>query len=142
MKAMLLTGHGGPEMLRYGDAPDPTPALSISVGQCNLALYGSFLTFGAADWRRVATGAHGAELMPPDHCKHRSAPTAISRDQFRAVARLAIRRAQHQPSRYARRTPQNSGNAAFTMSVISDRNAVGWNSCPSGMHGKVSSARI
>jgi hypothetical protein len=26
-KAMLLTGHGGPEMLRYGDAPDPMPAL-------------------------------------------------------------------------------------------------------------------
>ena len=26
MKAMLLTGHGGPEMLRYGDAQDPTPA--------------------------------------------------------------------------------------------------------------------
>jgi NADPH:quinone reductase-like Zn-dependent oxidoreductase len=24
MKAMLLTGHGGPEMLRYGEAPDPT----------------------------------------------------------------------------------------------------------------------
>jgi len=24
MKAVLLTGHGGPEMLRYGDAPDPT----------------------------------------------------------------------------------------------------------------------
>jgi NADPH:quinone reductase-like Zn-dependent oxidoreductase len=24
MKAMLLTGHGGPEMLRYGVAPDPT----------------------------------------------------------------------------------------------------------------------
>ena len=24
MKAMLLTGHGGPEMLRYGDAADPT----------------------------------------------------------------------------------------------------------------------
>ncbi|MEJ2374990.1 MAG: alcohol dehydrogenase catalytic domain-containing protein, partial [Pseudolabrys sp.] len=23
MKAMLLTGHGGPEMVRYGDAPDP-----------------------------------------------------------------------------------------------------------------------
>jgi hypothetical protein len=43
---------------------------------------------------------------------------------------------------YARRTPQNSGNAAFTISLISDRNAVGWNRCPSGMHGKVSSARI
>jgi NADPH:quinone reductase-like Zn-dependent oxidoreductase len=26
MKAMLLTGHGGPEMLRYGDAPDPMSA--------------------------------------------------------------------------------------------------------------------
>ena len=26
MKAMLLTGYGGPEMLRYGDAPDPVPA--------------------------------------------------------------------------------------------------------------------
>jgi NADPH:quinone reductase-like Zn-dependent oxidoreductase len=26
MKAVLLTGHGGPEMLQYGDAPDPTPA--------------------------------------------------------------------------------------------------------------------
>jgi len=24
MKAMLLTNHGGPEMLRYGEAPDPT----------------------------------------------------------------------------------------------------------------------
>ena len=47
-----------------------------------------------------------------------------------------------EPSRYARRTPQNSGNAAFTISLISDRNAVGWNSWPSGMHGKVSSARI
>src|SRR5579862_9225395 len=23
MKAVLLTAHGGPEMLRYGDAPDP-----------------------------------------------------------------------------------------------------------------------
>src|SRR5215472_3801736 len=23
MKAVLLTGHGGPEMLRYGEAPDP-----------------------------------------------------------------------------------------------------------------------
>lgn len=25
MKAMLLTGHGGPEMLRYGEAADPAP---------------------------------------------------------------------------------------------------------------------
>jgi NADPH:quinone reductase-like Zn-dependent oxidoreductase len=24
MKAILLTDHGGPEMLRYGEAPDPT----------------------------------------------------------------------------------------------------------------------
>ena len=26
MKAVLLTGHGGPEMLRYGEAPDPIAA--------------------------------------------------------------------------------------------------------------------
>jgi NADPH:quinone reductase-like Zn-dependent oxidoreductase len=26
MKAILLTGHGGPDMLRYGDAPEPVPA--------------------------------------------------------------------------------------------------------------------
>ena len=25
MKAVLLMRHGGPEMLRYGEAPDPTP---------------------------------------------------------------------------------------------------------------------
>jgi NADPH:quinone reductase-like Zn-dependent oxidoreductase len=24
VKAVLLTNHGGPEMLRYGEAPDPT----------------------------------------------------------------------------------------------------------------------
>jgi hypothetical protein len=24
MKAVLLINHGGPEMLRYGEAPDPT----------------------------------------------------------------------------------------------------------------------
>jgi len=26
MKAMVLTGHGGPETLRYGDVEDPKPA--------------------------------------------------------------------------------------------------------------------
>src|SRR5690349_24454724 len=25
MKAVLLTDHGGPELLRYGEAPDPSP---------------------------------------------------------------------------------------------------------------------
>ena len=32
MKAMLLCGHGGPELLRYGEAPDPEagPAKSWS----------------------------------------------------------------------------------------------------------------
>ena len=67
-------------------------------------------------------------------------PPAISRDQF-ASSPVALQRAQHQTTRYPRRTPQNSGNAAFTISLISDRNAVGWNNCPSGMHGNVSSAR-
>ena len=55
--------------------------------------------------------------------------------------RLVTGRNHRQPARYARRTPQNNGNAALTMSLMSDRNAVGWNSCPRGMHGKVSSAR-
>ena len=43
------------------------------------------------------------------------------------------RRQVCQPTRYPRRTPQNSGNIAFTMSLMSERNAVGWNIWPSGM---------
>ncbi len=34
---------------------------------------------------------------------------------------------------YPRRTPQNSGNIDFTISLMSERNAVGWKIWPSGM---------
>src|SRR5262249_60205324 len=44
MKAILLTNHGGPEMLRYGDAPDPTAgpgegAVDIPAASVNAADY-------------------------------------------------------------------------------------------------------
>jgi hypothetical protein len=96
----------------------------------------------------------------PDNSEALAAYIARKTEIDTILARFAALRADHfnrapddvswadvgtqggEPSRYARRTPQNSGNAAFTISLISDRNAVGWNSCPSGMHGKVSSARI
>src|SRR5579862_3593192 len=44
MKAMLLTGHGGPEMLRYGDAPDPVAGrgevvVDVHVASVNAADY-------------------------------------------------------------------------------------------------------
>jgi hypothetical protein len=68
-------------------------------------------------------------------------PTTASQCWPSGSSVLALRRAKRQTTRYARRTPQNSGNAALTMSLMSDRNAVGWNNCPSGMQGKVSSAR-
>jgi NADPH:quinone reductase-like Zn-dependent oxidoreductase len=51
MKAMLLTGHGGPEMLRYGDAPDPTPAPGEIVVDVHAA------SINAADYK-VRLGGH------------------------------------------------------------------------------------
>ena len=44
MKAVLLTNHGGPEMLRYGDAPDPVAGqgevvVDIDAGSVNAADY-------------------------------------------------------------------------------------------------------
>jgi NADPH:quinone reductase-like Zn-dependent oxidoreductase len=45
MKAMLLIGHGGPEMLRYGDAPDPIPALGEIVVDVHAA------SVNAADYK-------------------------------------------------------------------------------------------
>ena len=51
MKAMLLTGHGGPEMLRYGDAPDPTPAPGEIVVNVHAA------SVNAADYK-VRLGGH------------------------------------------------------------------------------------
>ena len=58
MKAMLLTGHGGPEMLRYGDAPDPTPAPDEIVVDVHAA------SINAADYK-VRLGARGYNLQFP-----------------------------------------------------------------------------
>jgi D-arabinose 1-dehydrogenase-like Zn-dependent alcohol dehydrogenase len=58
MKAMLLTGHGGPEMLRYGDAPDPIPAVGEIVVDIHAA------SINAADYK-VRLGGHGYSLRFP-----------------------------------------------------------------------------
>src|ERR1700688_2111827 len=57
MKAMLLTGHGGPEMLRYGDAQDPTPAPGEIVVDVHAA------SVNAADYK-VRLGGHGSLKFP------------------------------------------------------------------------------
>jgi NADPH:quinone reductase-like Zn-dependent oxidoreductase len=58
MKAMLLTGHGGPEMLHYGDAPDPTAALGEIVVDVHAA------SVNAADYK-VRLGGHGYNVRFP-----------------------------------------------------------------------------
>jgi NADPH:quinone reductase-like Zn-dependent oxidoreductase len=58
MKAMLLTGHGGPEMLQYGDAPDPTPATDEIVVDVHAA------SVNAADYK-VRLGGRGYNLRFP-----------------------------------------------------------------------------
>ena len=45
MKAILLMNHGGPEMLRYGDAPDPT----ASVGEVLVDVYAA--SINAVDYK-------------------------------------------------------------------------------------------
>jgi NADPH:quinone reductase-like Zn-dependent oxidoreductase len=58
MKAMLLTGHGGPEMLRYGDAPDPVPAADEILVDVHAA------SVNAADYK-VRLGGRGYSLKFP-----------------------------------------------------------------------------
>jgi NADPH:quinone reductase-like Zn-dependent oxidoreductase len=58
MKAMLLTGHGGPEMLRYGDAPDPAAAPGEIVVDVHAA------SVNAADYK-VRLGGHGYNVRFP-----------------------------------------------------------------------------
>jgi NADPH:quinone reductase-like Zn-dependent oxidoreductase len=59
MKAVLLTGHGGPEMLRYGEAPDPTAALGEIVVDIHAA------SVNAADYKvRRGGGAYGNIRFP------------------------------------------------------------------------------
>ena len=57
MRAMLLTGHGGPEMLRLGEAPDPTAGPGEIVIDVNAA------SVNAADYK-VRLGGHGSLKFP------------------------------------------------------------------------------
>jgi len=58
MNAILLTGHGGPEMLRYGDAPDPIPANDEIVVDVHAA------SVNAADYK-VRLGGRNYNLTFP-----------------------------------------------------------------------------
>ncbi len=59
MKAVLLTNHGGPEMLRYGDAPDPTARPGDIVVDIHAA------SVNAADYKvRRGGGAYGNIRFP------------------------------------------------------------------------------
>ena len=58
MKAILLIGHGGPEMLQYGDAQDPTPAHDEIVVDVHAA------SVNAADYK-VRLGGRGHNLRFP-----------------------------------------------------------------------------
>ena len=57
MKAMLLTGHGGPEMLRLGEAPDPI----AGPGDIVVDVYAA--SVNAADYK-VRRGGHGGLKFP------------------------------------------------------------------------------
>jgi NADPH:quinone reductase-like Zn-dependent oxidoreductase len=59
MKAVLLTSHGGPEMLRYADAPDPTAGPGDVVVDIHAA------SVNAADYKvRRGGGAYGNLSFP------------------------------------------------------------------------------
>jgi NADPH:quinone reductase-like Zn-dependent oxidoreductase len=58
MKAVLLTSHGGPEMLRYGDAPDPT----AGPGEILVDIHAASLN--AADYK-VRLGGSGYNVRFP-----------------------------------------------------------------------------
>src|SRR5215475_88651 len=59
MKAVLLTGHGGPEMLHYGEAPDPIAARGEVVVDIHAA------SVNAADYKvRRGGGAYGNISFP------------------------------------------------------------------------------
>jgi NADPH:quinone reductase-like Zn-dependent oxidoreductase len=58
MKAVLLTAHGGPEMLRYGDAPDPVPGPGEVVVDIHAA------SVNAADYK-VRLGSYDSKMIFP-----------------------------------------------------------------------------
>jgi NADPH:quinone reductase-like Zn-dependent oxidoreductase len=59
MKAVLLRGHGGPEMLHYGEAPDPT----VAPGEVLVDIHAA--SVNAADYKvRRGGGAYGNIRFP------------------------------------------------------------------------------
>jgi NADPH:quinone reductase-like Zn-dependent oxidoreductase len=59
MKAILLTGHGGPELMRYGDAPDPVAGPGEVVVDIHAA------SVNAADYKvRRGTSAYSSIKFP------------------------------------------------------------------------------
>lgn len=58
MKAVLLMGHGGPDMLRYGDAPDPTAGPGEVVVDIHAA------SVNAADYKVRVGGRYGDIRFP------------------------------------------------------------------------------
>jgi NADPH:quinone reductase-like Zn-dependent oxidoreductase len=59
MKAVLLTNHGGPEMLRYGEAPDPTAGPSEVLVDIHAA------SVNAADYKvRLGGGQYNLSRFP------------------------------------------------------------------------------
>jgi NADPH:quinone reductase-like Zn-dependent oxidoreductase len=59
MKAVLLTSHGGPEMLRYGDAPDPV----VGADEVLVDVYAA--SVNAADYKvRLGGGRYGHLKFP------------------------------------------------------------------------------
>jgi len=59
MNAVLLTGHGGPEMLRYGDAPDPVAGSGEVVVDIHAA------SVNAADYKvRLGKGRYKLSCFP------------------------------------------------------------------------------
>jgi NADPH:quinone reductase-like Zn-dependent oxidoreductase len=59
MKAVLLTGHGGPEMLRYGEAPDPVAGPGEIVVDVHAA------SINAADYKvRLGGGGRSSLKFP------------------------------------------------------------------------------
>src|SRR5262249_8150579 len=58
-KAVLLTKHGGPEMLRYGEAPDPT----AGPGEVVVEIYAA--SVNAADYKvRLGGGRYALNRFP------------------------------------------------------------------------------
>jgi NADPH:quinone reductase-like Zn-dependent oxidoreductase len=58
MKAVVMAAHGGPDVLRYGDAPDPVAAAGEVVVDIHAA------TVNAADYKVRQGGAYGKITFP------------------------------------------------------------------------------